>query len=56
MLSLIYSIHPDIEKFQLFNVDGNLARKALGEDTTASDSGAWKPMELEFYISGKQCR
>jgi len=58
---MIYSIHPDVEKFQLFSIDGKFARKALGEDTMfhfdespISYSGVWKPMELEFYISGKQ--
>lgn len=58
---MIYSIHPDIEKFQLFSIDGKFARKALGEDTMfhfdespISYSDVWKPMELEFYISGKQ--
>lgn len=58
---MIYSIHPDVKRFQLFSIDGKFARKALGEDTMfhfvespISYSGMWKPMELEFYISGKQ--
>lgn len=58
---MIYSLHPDVENFQLFSIDGKFARKALGEDTMfhfdespVSYSDVWKPMELEFYISGKQ--
>jgi hypothetical protein len=58
---MIYSLHPDVENFQLFSIDGKFARKALGEDTMfhfdespVSYSDVWNPMELEFYISGKQ--
>jgi hypothetical protein len=30
---MIYSIHPQVDSYLWFNIDGDAARKALGEDT-----------------------
>lgn len=53
---MIYSMHPDINNYLCFNISGDAARKALGDDTVfhfdespIRYSDNWSPMELEFY-------
>ncbi len=55
---MIYSIHPQVDNYLWFNIDGDAARKALGEDTMfhfdespVSYRANWSPMEIEFYSS-----
>lgn len=57
---MIYSLHPDVENYQLFSVGGESARKALGEDTRfhfdespVLYTDGWQPMALEFYATGQ---
>jgi len=53
---MIYSIHPQVDSYLWFNLDGDAARKALGEDTIfhfdespTSYRESWSLLEIEFY-------
>ncbi|MCL6272145.1 hypothetical protein M3P05_19680 [Sansalvadorimonas sp. 2012CJ34-2] len=58
---MIYSIHPDYMNYQLFNISGKNARKALGQGTLFHMSSEptpykdqWSTLEIDLYShSGK---